>query len=63
MLKILIDGNLKTQPHMIKIMSKINIENLGRPKMTTGSVMVSESPCPEGISGQQSWCWGIEFAQ
>ena len=32
---------------MIKIMSKINITNLGRPELPMGSVMISELPGPK----------------
>ena len=38
----------------MKIMSKINITNLGRPELSIGSVMVSMSPGPEVTMGNTS---------
>ena len=36
---------------MMKSMSKINITNLVRPELRTGSAMVSKPPSPEGTMG------------
>ena len=36
---------------MMKTMSKINITNLVRPELRTGSAMVSKPPSPEGTMG------------
>ena len=38
----------------MKIMSKINITNLGRPKLTARSAMVFKAPYPEVSAGSTS---------